>query len=194
MDDDPLAGRICGPCTVCCTALTIDQPELQKLPGYTCANCVQGEGCAIYETRPGICRSWFCGWRQLDWVADGLRPDRSDILIYLTEERIPEGYATDIGLEFTILAERGLKAEGLAEALSHSIRAGIATFVNVPGRPGQSGARLLVNDALKEAAETGQMPALRQGLQKLYLSLAFLGGADSLKPITLTDYTAQGEL
>jgi len=39
-DDNPVLvpNRECGDCNVCCAALTIDDPALQKPPGFRCRN------------------------------------------------------------------------------------------------------------------------------------------------------------
>ena len=38
MHGQVIEGRECGSCTVCCVALTIDDPALQKVQGYRCPN------------------------------------------------------------------------------------------------------------------------------------------------------------
>ncbi|MGH7041274.1 MAG: hypothetical protein ACREFY_03975, partial [Acetobacteraceae bacterium] len=77
--DDPelVPGRTCGSCNVCCIALTIDDPELQKVQGYRCRNARRDNSCAIYATRPQTCRAFHGGWRLLKWVREPLRPDRA---------------------------------------------------------------------------------------------------------------------
>ena len=57
--------RTCGTCNVCCVALTINDKALQKVQGYRCRNTLPDKGCAIYDTRPDTCRTFFCGWRLL---------------------------------------------------------------------------------------------------------------------------------
>ena len=131
--------------------LTIDQPELQKPAGHACPNCIAGQGCAIYPTRPRVCRMWYCAWRQFDWIGESLRPGRSNVLIWPTLEEIPAGYDPHVGLDVALLSPAGLLAHGLAELLGHAIRANIATFLCLPGPPGQRGARMLLNEDLKEA-------------------------------------------
>ncbi len=76
MQLDTIPGRECGECNVCCVALTIDDPALQKVQGYRCKNSVAGQGCVIYETRPQTCRAFNCGWQMLKWVKPTMRPDR----------------------------------------------------------------------------------------------------------------------
>jgi hypothetical protein len=75
-----VAGRQCGGCVTCCTALTIATKELTKPAGTPCRHN-DGAGCTIYEARPPVCRNWHCGWRRLEMLPDDFRPDRSGILI-----------------------------------------------------------------------------------------------------------------
>jgi hypothetical protein len=53
-------GRACGTCTLCCKLFPV--PELDKPAGRWCQHIVQGRGCGIHETRPGVCRAFFCQW------------------------------------------------------------------------------------------------------------------------------------
>lgn len=74
------AGRRCGPCTACCTALGI--PELDK-PGFErCPKLRRRrpEGCSIYGSRPNSCREWSCGWLLGIGEASD-RPDRLGLII-----------------------------------------------------------------------------------------------------------------
>ena len=41
-------GKSCGACTMCCSALEID--DFKKPAGPLCVNCLAGGGCAIYAT------------------------------------------------------------------------------------------------------------------------------------------------
>ena len=179
--------RECGPCTVCCTELTIDQPELQKLPGYTCPNCVVNGGCTIHATRPNICRLWFCGWRLLDWIGEPLRPDQSGVLVLLTLDEKPDGYNQDIALDVALLNQAGCQADGLAEMLLHAITTNIAVFLCLPGPPGQWGARMLINEELKDAAATGKPARVSRALRQLYVVLRITGQAQMRNPIVLGD-------
>src|SRR5258707_684763 len=88
-------GRECAECTVCCTVPTIDKPELQKPAGTTCRHC--NKGCGIYETRPEVCRTFFCGWRQLEIFGDAWRPDKCGVYAEL-ETDIPEHLMSSIGI------------------------------------------------------------------------------------------------
>src|SRR6478609_5549892 len=52
--------RACGTCTLCCRLPEIDQ--LSKPANALCVNCVTGQGCLIYDDRPGLCRDFLCAW------------------------------------------------------------------------------------------------------------------------------------
>jgi uncharacterized protein len=67
------AGKACGSCTMCCSALEI--AELKKPAGRLCGNCRLGAGCAIYADRPQVCRDYECDWLMSRDLPRGLRPD-----------------------------------------------------------------------------------------------------------------------
>ena len=147
--DLPLvADRACGACNVCCVALTIDDPVLQKPQGYRCRNTLPDKGCAIYATRPAACRSFHCGWRHLKWVRETLRPDVSGVLVRLQRERVTPEQPHAMGVIFTLLDGRALKAEGLAESVAAAVGAGVPTYVHIPGPPGHTSSQAQVNEAL----------------------------------------------
>lgn len=70
--------RDCGECTVCCEALKIE--ELSKPEGELCKHCEKGKGCTVYQSRPDVCKQWFCMWRWFPF-AKNVRPDKSGILL-----------------------------------------------------------------------------------------------------------------
>ena len=177
---DPLAGRVCGTCTACCISLAIDDPALRKPAGQPCLHRIEGRGCAIYPSRPGVCRDWLCGWRALDWVGDGLRPDDSGVLIFTPRTPPAEAQGFARALILTILAERGLDAPALPDAVAGAIGRGIAVLLYVPGRPGAGGAQMLVNHLLAPAVAAGNMALLRRDLAELYHPLRFLAGTGRL--------------
>ena len=176
-----VAGRECGTCTVCCVVPTIDDLELQKLPGHTCPNCIASGGCAVYETRPQTCRTFFCGWRTLKWMRDTLRPDRSGVLVMLVGDGSASGSGGDIALDITLLNRAALSADGLAETIAAAIQARISTFLVVPGPPGYTSARLGLNEKLGRAVKQKDKKALLEGLDKLLAQ----GRASTKRPAVL---------
>jgi hypothetical protein len=66
--------------------LGIDTPELQKDPGTRCPHCTSA-GCAIYEQRFPVCRSYFCVWRRIAALPEEARPDRLGVFMHLAYPR-----------------------------------------------------------------------------------------------------------
>lgn len=67
-------GKSCGECSLCCVALEIE--ELNKPAGPPCPNCRLDGGCAIYASRPKVCREFECEWLTDRNLARQLRPDK----------------------------------------------------------------------------------------------------------------------
>jgi hypothetical protein len=75
-------GRECGSCRACCTVLGVQ--ELGKDPHTRCSSLSDSTGCTIYETRPGTCAAYVCGWLGGsfgDGNARSLRPDRLGVIL-----------------------------------------------------------------------------------------------------------------
>jgi hypothetical protein len=145
-----IEGRSCGTCDVCCVMLTIEDPELTKVQGYRCPHLTPGHGCSIYATRPHTCRTFYCGWRQLKWVRESLRPDRSGVLVKLDGEVEPDG-TRRLGVSITLLNRAALQAEGLAETVAAAVNARVPVFLTIPGPPGYTSARAKMNAHLEPA-------------------------------------------
>ena len=160
-----VAGRECGACNVCCTALTIDDPELRKLQGYRCRHSERDGSCRIYATRPATCREFFCGWRQLKWVRETLRPDRSGVLVRLHYEVAQSGEKR-LGIMVTLLTDASLRAEGLAETVAAAVTADVPVFLHVPGPPGHTAAQARLNEALLPAVAARDKKALLEILRR----------------------------
>jgi hypothetical protein len=80
--DRSAQGRQCGGCVVCCKILEVDQPDLKKPTDALCPNCT-GSGCAIYATRPNVCRAWQCFWRRFPAIPEELRPDKIGVVFWI---------------------------------------------------------------------------------------------------------------
>lgn len=147
LEDLLMPGRNCGECTACCTVLRIEQPELQKKADVPCPNLSAVGGCAIYNDRPGVCRTWYCGWRIMPFLNDDMRPDRAKVLI-----------KTD-GSKFIF---QPTEQNGAANLLEMKVMNALATIasnnlkveLSVPTKPGFTNALAPVNDALKPSLAT----------------------------------------
>ncbi len=179
-------GRVCGPCDVCCRVPTIDEPALQKLPGYRCENALPGGGCAIYEARPRTCRDFFCGWRRLKWIGEAMRPDLSGVLVRLLREATPVEGVDRFAVAFTILDESAVAAKGFAEAVAAAVSAGIGTYLIVPGPPGHSSSQMRINEDMVDTVRRRDKPAMLRRLAELRAQ----GAAAEHRPIILASHTA----
>jgi hypothetical protein len=135
----PLAGRTCGDCTVCCTVMAIDKPDIQKEAGVTCRHC-RG-GCTIKDHWPPLCRDYFCGWRRLKIMDDNWRPDRSGVL---AEVELQAG-VLHISLVLVANPLKTVRQPWFADFAAHCARGGVQLFLGLPGPPGYQGASLLIS-------------------------------------------------
>lgn len=70
-------GRSCGSCTLCCKVLRVgDKPAMQW-----CEHCTIGSGCNIYESRPGECRTFHCGYLRMPELTEAWRPADSKLVV-----------------------------------------------------------------------------------------------------------------
>lgn len=68
----------CGGCTLCCDLLEVKL--LGKSANAACSHCTSGDGCAIWDQRPSVCRRYICLWHANPKFPDALRPDRCGAL------------------------------------------------------------------------------------------------------------------
>jgi hypothetical protein len=72
--------RVCGSCSLCCKLLRIE--ELDKPAGGWCSHCTPGrDGCRIYDSRPGSCRSFHCTWLTDSRLGAEWRPATSKMVL-----------------------------------------------------------------------------------------------------------------
>lgn len=158
---DLVPGRDCGGCTVCCTALVVDTPEIQKAPGVTCKYCKGG--CAIYETRYPVCRDYHCAWRKLDILDDSWRPDRSQVFTQFERDNIPPGFGTDFGIGLLLIGDPGwtVRQDWFQQMVASGVMSDIAMFLCLPGPPGRQAVKMLLNtDEMRTAIQQGAMTAV----------------------------------
>lgn len=84
MSFEPATGRTCSACSLCCKLLHVI--ELNKPAGQWCQHCKPGHGgCTIHETRPQICRGYYCGWMLTKNVGEEWYPLRSHMILSLAK-------------------------------------------------------------------------------------------------------------
>ncbi|MDM9625807.1 hypothetical protein QTL95_07865 [Rhizobium sp. S152] len=76
----PLPNHTCGTCTLCCRLPEIQ--EFDKPANAWCENCAEGQGCAIYDERPQLCRDFLCQWMIDDTLGPEWEPSISNMMVY----------------------------------------------------------------------------------------------------------------
>jgi hypothetical protein len=137
----------CGDCVVCCQWLDIETKGLSKKAGVLCQHC-SGGGCGIYETRPNLCRGFYCGWRLIPKLGEDWRPDRSGVLILSVEKDVPPQYSgAAIGFNFVVLGgEKAILRPGFAEYVSLLVSRKVAVYLSADSP------KTLINDFLEPLA------------------------------------------
>ena len=128
---DLVPGRACGGCTVCCTELHINTPGLKKLAGVRCPNLQDDRLCAIYETRPGTCGDFECGWRVMAALGDHWRPDRAGIVLIPKTRENPPGYRANSGVQIMLLRRDALHNAELPGLVAQWVEARVPLFLTV---------------------------------------------------------------
>ncbi len=141
--------RSCGTCAVCCTALKIDDPALKKEAGVRCGH-LTSTGCGIYETRPGACRAFYCGWRYLPTLDAAWRPDRSGVLIGFIEK--DDGTALRLSTQKPEAILQGFVVDFLVKTIN---RGAPVYFTYAPGQG--HGFKTYLNDRISVPAKYGDI-------------------------------------
>lgn len=123
----------------CCIEPAIADPALHKPAGVACANCRPDGGCAIYERRPGACRTFFCIWMQAPFMEDHWRPDRSGLLIAPSHHLggTPSGISVTVPVRQE--QEGVLAAPDFAALVTDFVQRGIGVYLHFE-RPDDDGA------------------------------------------------------
>ena len=77
---EPVRGRQCGSCKLCCVLVPVELDD-EKKPANTRCKHLCSKGCGIYERRPAPCRWWSCKWLFDASTADLRRPDHAGYVI-----------------------------------------------------------------------------------------------------------------
>jgi hypothetical protein len=178
VDNYVVPGRECGSCTACCTELAIVTDEMKKPCGVACEHCVGG-GCAIYATRPQLCRDYYCVWRSIPDMPDSWRPDRSGVL--LMHEAPVAGYPAPFGISIVVTGGPEIvQSDEFAMMAAGFIDQRTPTYLNLPGTDGNWGHKQMLNDDLSKAVAARELPRVKAILWGMYLYLKSL----PTRPIT----------
>jgi hypothetical protein len=163
-------GRTCGSCTLCCIVPVIDMPEVQKLPSSVCRHCVSG--CDIYETRPEVCRNYYCGWRRLDIFDEDWRPDLSGVFVEF-ETNIPSQFKAPFGLNLVLVGNplKTIRQPRFIDFVAAGVSNSRPLFLGLAGPKGMQACKLFLNTKeFHEAARRGRSD-VRLMLEKILKKL-----------------------
>jgi len=165
--DELVPGRECGACNACCVVPLIDSAELTKLSGAVCRHSSAG-CCDIYETRPGVCRRFFCGWRRTALIPDGWRPDISGVFVTLGSEGVPPQFAGAVGVTLTLVANplKTVRQPWFVDFVANAAARRIPLFLALPGPRGMQAAMLLLNGPEMDDAVRRARGAVKELLER----------------------------
>ena len=164
--DDLVPGRECGDCQACCIVTAIDKPEIQKMSGAACKHSLCG-GCDIYETRPQVCRTYYCGWRRMNLFPDNWRPDKSGLFIELEADQPPQFQPIGISIMLTGNPLKSIRQPDFIDFVARNVSNNIALYLGMPGPRGKQAARLPLNTNEIKAASAQSRALLREALEKI---------------------------
>ena len=161
--EDILAARTCGKCTACCRFLPIAEPTLTKPMGVLCQHCKPGQGCTVYDLRPGACRGWNCGWRKLPNLGPGWRPDKSGIMLRMDGDPFVDGVTISL-----IGGAPALRNKQLDLLVSAWVETGIKVFLQCVGPQGFLPSLTLVNPVVEDAVRAGNPALVARALRDIF--------------------------
>lgn len=146
-----LEGKACGPCTACCEFPPIRAERLQKPTNVLCPHCDRGQGCMVYEKRPGECAGWYCGWFYVPGLSERWHPTASGVV--LRPEALDRNEITVVILHPSAF----LLSEEFAGAIGGWVAAGVGVHFERLGPPGHLPAKMAVNALLAPAIASGDL-------------------------------------
>lgn len=166
-------GRECGSCNICCIIPAIDRPDIQKISGATCRNCT-ASGCAIYEARPEVCQSYYCGWRRLEMIDADWRPDLCGVLVELDVGTIPPQYSANFGLVLILVGNplRTVSEPRFLDFVARCVAGNMMVSLGLPGPHGKQSAQLPLNTKPMMEATRRSRTEVRLLLEKILKRLS----------------------
>lgn len=171
-----VSGRQCGTCTICCRILPVNTKELRKTANLLCQHCDEGRGCRIYDTRPVVCRGFYCEWRLNPQIPATWRPDKSSIFIERIArehiEEISEGYADAHAISFMLLRPDAIERPALVETIADYVVRRVAVFLTIPGPAGYLPAQLFLNEVMESAVAKRDLAGMIVILRRVVAALS----------------------
>jgi hypothetical protein len=95
IDAKPDPAKSCGSCTLCCKLFDVDWLEKPKPAGQWCHHCKPGRGCAIWQSLPTKCASYFCVWRLDPALGLEWKPEKARFILTHAHEEAPLAVVLD---------------------------------------------------------------------------------------------------
>jgi len=133
--------------------------ELGKRAGEDCPHQRGEKGCAVYETRPPICRNYHCLWRQ-GGLEEDERPDATGGVVDL--ETVGIGLRLGIRLQKLEQFERSPKLLAIAERYRSEMPVRVTDTEDVmnPDRPFE----VLLPEGVSHRVEGSRIDVYRDGV------------------------------
>ncbi len=149
-------GRECGACNACCVVPLIESPQFSKPSGAACRH--SNGGCGIYESRPDVCRRFFCGWRRSALIPDGWRPDISGVFVTME--------AAGLNLMLVGNPLKTVRQPWFVDFVAGAVTQRIPLLLGLPGPEGMQAAMLKLNGAEMENAARTARGAVKDVLER----------------------------
>lgn len=161
-------GRSCGKCNACCRYY--DVAALKKPAGQLCQHWKKSGGCTIYETRPDVCRNFYCVWLQNASLDDNWRPDISGFILREIRTGIPAHFVHRIGVVFELCGPNSsINTDRFIQAVASQIAQRVPVFLSLTRN--EKAATILLNDRMERAVASQQRPALVSALTAVLADL-----------------------
>jgi len=95
IEANPVEGKACGSCTMCCKLFEINWLDRPKPAGKWCPHCRPGQGCAIWNELPAGCSAYYCIWRLDPDLGPEWRPDRARFILTHAHQDAPLAVLVD---------------------------------------------------------------------------------------------------
>ncbi len=155
--------RPCGDCIACCVLPLIDTPELKKPEGVVCPNCT-GKGCAIYDSRPGVCRTFNCAWKRIPSMPPETRPDKLGVMFTLERHLPPRNVFEHLYFVGVATGDpRALESPAAKDAVAMLSEGLLPVFISIGGIKTLVHPEPMLADAIMNPAPQRDRALVRQG-------------------------------
>ena len=131
-------GRSCGTCSMCCKVFRLPWVDPDKKANAWCKNCSPGKGCAVYDTRPEPCMSYYCQWMFTPQLGAEWRPDAAKFVLNISHDEFWLEVVADLATPHVWRTEpylstlRATAANRMEQGKGVLVRIGTRRFILTP--------------------------------------------------------------